>query len=149
MTGATFHQERTKGSFTLGDPEFVNVPAADQYLDRYVFFTDFTYPETGLSVVRRRTAAGFAPVELACGGEITGFQPLGSSGMYEWAWVRLTTNFDEPLAKNGCSSYGRQEARSNGPFGLTVWGTATAASYGYVGGTGLRPINDVVPVPLK
>jgi len=152
MTSCGFHNARTNGSFladTLGDPEFVNVPAADQYLDRYVFFTDFTYPETGITVVRRKTAAGFAPVELACGGEITNFEPLGASGSYEWAWVTLTSTFSERFAKEGCSSYGRQEAYSKGPFAVTVWGIGVAASYGYVGGTGLRPINDAIPVPLK
>lgn len=148
MTGAQFNRFAGAGT-TLGDPEFVNVPATGQFLDRYVFFTDFTYPETGLTVVRRKNADGFAPVELSCGGEITGWKPLGSSGTYEYAWVTLTTGFTEPLAKDGCSSYGRQEAHSKGPFAITVWGIGNAASYGYVAGTGLRPINDAVPVPIK
>jgi len=123
----------------------VNVPPVDQYLDRYVFFTDFTYDDTSLTVVRRKTATGFAPVELDCAGEITGFMPLGSSGEYEFAWVQLTSAFQgEPYPKGTCS-YGRQEARSSGPFAVTVWGVAPDASYGYVGGTGLRPIHEAPP----
>ncbi len=152
MTGAEWNlrgENGQEGTITLGDPEFVNVQAADQYLDRYIFMTDFTFPDTALTVIRRRSADGFMPVELECGGEITGFRPLGSSGKYEYAWVRLTTGFTESFAKGGCSSYGRQEVRSKGPFAITVWGLGWYASYGYVGGTGLRPINDAVPPPVK
>lgn len=147
MTGSTYGGGT--GTRTTGDPDFVNVPPADQYLDRYVFFTDFTFPETTLTVVRRKTAKGFVPVELECGGEITGFQPLGSSGTYEFAWVKLTSGFvAQKLAKGECS-YGRQEAHSTGPFAVTVWGMGVDASYGYVGGTGLRPINDARPPAVR
>ena len=136
-------------ALTMGDPDFVNVPPSDQFLDRYVFFTDHTYPETTLTVVRRKTAAGFMPVELECGGEIDDWRPLGSSGRYEYAWVTLTTGFVEQRANGKCSSYGRQEAHSKGPFAVTVWGMELAASYGYVAGTGLRPINDAAPPAIK
>jgi IgGFc binding protein len=140
--GFDFYSARPKLS---GDPDFVNVPPADQYLDRYVFFTDFTYPETTLTLVRRKTATGFVPVELECAGPIDGWQPLGSSGEYEFAWVTLTSGFlPQKFAKGECS-YGRQEAHSTGPFAVTVWGTGFDVSYGYVGGTGLRPINNAVP----
>jgi hypothetical protein len=144
MTGSTYNGG--PDALTPGDPDFVNVQAADQYLDRYVFFTDFTYPETTLTVVRRKTANGFVPVELECAGPITNFAPLGSSGLYEYAWVKLTSNFLPQKFANGECSYGRQEAHSTGPFAVTVWGMGDAASYGYVGGTGLRPINDA-PFP--
>lgn len=137
------------GTTTTGDPDFVNVPAADQYLDRYVFFTDFTFPDTRLTVVRRKTAQGFKPVELECAGPIEGFQPLGTSGEYEYAFVRLTEAFlPQKFAKGECS-YGRQEARSDGPFAVTVWGMGLDASYGYVGGTGLRTINDATPPSVR
>ncbi len=92
MTGSTYGAGNG-GARTTGDPDFVNVPPADQYLDRYVFFTDFTFPETSLTVVRRKTATGFVPVELECAGPISGWQPLGSSGKYEFAWVKLTSGF--------------------------------------------------------
>lgn len=150
MTGAEYGGglAPTSGTLpisTLGDPDFVNVPPAGQYLDRYVFFTDFTFQETSLTVVRRKTVTGFKPVELECAGEITTFQPLGSSGEYEFAWVELTRGFlPQKFAKGECG-YGRQEAHSDGPFAVTVWGVDQYASYGYVGGTGLRPINDAPP----
>jgi len=140
MTGSTYGNG--EGKRTLGDPDFVNVPPADQFLDRYVFFTDYTYPETNLTIVRRKTAKGFAPVELECGGEVTGWRPVGSSGEYEFAWVTLTTGFVPQKLSTGTCGYGRQEAHSDGPFSITVWGTGIDASYGYVAGMGLRPIND-------
>ncbi len=133
------------GRETLGDPDFVNIPASDQFLDRYVFFTDFTYPETTLTVVRKRTAKGFSPVELECAGELADWKPIGTEGKYEFTWVHLTNGFlPQKFAKGECG-YGRQEAHSDGPFAITVWGMAVRASYGYVGGTGLRPINDAKP----
>ena len=46
---------RPAGGQTLGDPDFVNIVPSDQFLDRYVFFTDYTFPETTLTFVRRKT----------------------------------------------------------------------------------------------
>ncbi|AKU93451.1 hypothetical protein AKJ09_00115 [Labilithrix luteola] len=149
MTGANYGGGGGVSARTLGDPDFVNVPPVDQYLDRYVFFTDFTFPETALTIVRKKTATGFEPVELACGGEVGDFQPLGSSGLYEFAWVKLTSGFVPQTFPKGTCGYGRHEARSKGAFAITVWGTAIDASYGYVGGTGLRPINDAKPPVVR
>ncbi|WP_441291518.1 IgGFc-binding protein [Sorangium sp. KYC3313] len=39
-----------------GDPEFVNVVPAGQYLSRYIFFTDPTYPETNVVFLRKKGA---------------------------------------------------------------------------------------------
>ncbi|AKU96439.1 hypothetical protein AKJ09_03103 [Labilithrix luteola] len=136
-------------AMTTGDPDYVNVPAADQFLDHYVFFTDFTYPETRLTVVRRRTANGFAPVTLECAGEIDSWQPLGKGGEYEYAYLKLTTGFQDQKFAGGTCTYGRQEAKSDGPFAITVWGMAQDSSYAYVGGTGLRPINNATPPTIK
>ncbi len=145
MTGWRFAGGRPSPSNFLGDPEFVNVVAADQFLERYVFFTDYTYPETTLTIVRRKTAKGFAPVELECAGEIKDFEPLGASGEFEFAWVRLTSGYTPQTFPKGECGYGRHEARSTGPFSVTVWGVGDAASYGYTGGMGARPVNDAPP----
>lgn len=146
MTGST-SGGGSGGGRTLGDPDFVNVVPNEQFLDRYVFFTDFTYPETSLTIVRKKTPAGFMPVKLDCGGDVTGFSPLGSSGEYEYAWVPLTRSFvPQKLAKGECG-YGRHAAESEGPFSVTVWGWGKDASYGYAGGMGMRPINDA-PLPV-
>lgn len=146
MTGSTSGGGSGSGR-TLGDPDFVNLVPSDQLLDRYVFFTDFTYPETSLTIVRRKTLGGFMPVKLDCGGDVTGFAPLGDGGEYEYAWVRLTSGFvPQKLAKGECG-YGRHAAESEGPFSITVWGWGKDASYGYAGGMGSRPINDA-PLPV-
>ena len=143
MTGSNFGGGIAGGAHALiaGDPDFVNVPPSDQFLDRYVFFTDYTYPETRLTVVRRRTDKGFLPVVLECAGELEGFRPVGTSGEYEYTWVSLTSDFASQKFASGECTYGRQEAHSDGPFAITVWGWAQDSSYGYVGGTGLRPIS--------
>ncbi len=130
---------------TSGDPDFVNAVPSDQFLDRYVFFTDYTFPETSLTVVRKKAADGFHPVSLACAGDITGWQPLGKNGVYEYAWVRLTSGFAPQTFERGACGYGRHEATSEAPFSVTVWGTGKDASYGYPGGMGARPINDAPP----
>ena len=148
MTGSTYGGG-TPGKLTLGDPDFVNVPASDQFLDRYIFFTDFTFPLTTLTVVRRKTAKGFSPVTIDCAGEITGWQPIGTGDKYEWTWVTLTEGFVPQKFPKGECSYGRQEAKSDGPFSVTVWGVGRDASYGYVAGTGLRPINDAPPPAVR
>lgn len=128
-----------------GDPEFVNVVPVDQYLERYVFLPDFTFGQTSLTIVRRKTAEGFAPVHLDCAGDISDFQPIGTSGEYEYAWVLLTAAFNGQRFEGGTCGYGRHEITSAGPFEVTVWGTDAYASYGYPGGTGLRPISPVKP----
>ncbi|MBX3187272.1 MAG: IgGFc-binding protein [Labilithrix sp.] len=149
MTGSTFGGGSPGGGRTLGDPEFVNIVPSDQFLDRYVFFVDYTYPESSLTVVRRKTAGGFRPVELDCAGPLEGFVPLGASGEYEYAWVRLTTGYlAEKFARGECG-HGRHEIESDGPFSVTVWGIGRDASYGYAGGTGARKINGVPPPPVR
>jgi hypothetical protein len=149
MTSAQFGGGLEGGGMTKGDPDFVNIAPTDQYLDRYVFFADYTYPDTVLTVIRRKTLKGFMPVELACGGELTDFLPLGSKGEYEYAFVHLTSgSVPQQLAKGECG-YGRHEAKSEGPFSITVWGIGQDASYGFVGGVGSRPINDAPAVPVN
>ena len=149
MTGSMYNAGTTNPtSRTIGDPDFVNVVASDQFLDRYVFFTDHTYANTTLTFVRKKTDKGFLPIELECGGEITGFVPIGEGGEYEYAWVDLTKSFQPQSFAKGKCGYGRHAASSDGPFSVTVWGTDLDASYAYPGGMGLRPISEVqVTVP--
>ena len=142
-----------------GDPEFVNVLPPQEFLDSYVFFTDPTYPETNLVVVRTKGKSGFADVKLDCAGNLTGWLPVGTGGMYEYTRVDLATgNFGPGV--NGCNN-GRHEIDSAAPFGLTVWGWGTAAtgagfgsgvysqyvSYAYPAGASVQPINTVVVPP--
>jgi hypothetical protein len=135
-----------------GDPEWVNVIPPAQYLDSYVFFTDPTYSETSLNVIRRPDKNGqFADVTLDCAGVLGNWTPLGP---YEWTRVDLVTGNFESV--NGCSN-GRHEMKSDLPFGLTVWGwgslastslNTTYVSYAYPAGAGFQPINGVVVPPV-
>lgn len=141
----------SQGFDGVGDPEWVNVIPPAQYLDHYVLFTDPTYPETSLVVIRTpsRVDGSFADVKLACAGKLGGWQKLGA---YEYTRVNLVTgNFQ---GVGGCAN-GRQEMASALPFGVTVWGWGTTpqtklVSYAYLAGAGFQPINAVsVPVIPK
>jgi hypothetical protein len=157
MSGAdTVNPDESDGR---GDPEFVNVIPPLEYLNSYVFFTDPTYPETDLVLVRTKGTNGFQDVKLDCqAGPVTGWQPAGSSGDYEYARVDLVTgNFQ---AQGSCNN-GRHQITSKNPFGLTVWGWGSAAtgdglisgintqyvSYAYPAGASVQPINTVVVPP--
>jgi IgGFc binding protein len=143
MTGSTVV------SSGYGDPDFVRSVPPGQYLDRYVFFTDVTYPETNLVVVRRH---GGADVTLDCAGVLGGFTPIGAS-QYEYARVDLVRHDFAP--QGGCNT-GRREMSSADPFGLWVWGWGTPetatytadVSYGYPAGERVAPINGVSVPPI-
>jgi hypothetical protein len=137
MVGATF-----AGSFgtTLGDEEFVNVLPPAQFLQRYIFFTDPTYETTLLMVTRVKSAAGFKDVTIPCIGTVSGWQPVDSSGKYEVAAVHLV----KARAPVGSCNNGPQSAKSDGSFGITVWGLANYASYAYPAGGNVSTINTVV-----
>lgn len=139
-----------------GDPEWVNVIPTAQYLDSYVLFTDPTYSETNLVVVRRPSKDGaFAEVKLDCAGALTGWQNVGP---YEYTRIDLVTgNFQNV----GNCSNGRHEMSSDLPFGVTVWGWGTIpgfpgqgdlftqyVSYAYPAGASVQSINDVVVPPV-
>jgi hypothetical protein len=135
-----------------GDPEWVNVVPTEQYLDRYLFFTDPTYSDASLVVVRKRApvTGQFADVTLDCAGSLSGWQPLGD---FQYTRVDLAVGL---AGVNGCDN-GRHEIVSEAPFGVTVWGWGDGfsilqstqgasgwVSYAYSAGASLRPINDVV-----
>ncbi len=144
------------GNFAgAGDPEFVNVVPTGQYLSKYVFFTDPTYPETDLVMVRKKGADNaFHDVALDCGGNVTGWKPVGSGGAYEWALRDLVRHNFAP--QNGCDN-GAHEAHSDGPFTMTVWGWGTTetdpnfqstyVSYAYPAGASVQSINSVIVPP--
>jgi hypothetical protein len=146
MPGCSVTSGSRPPSGCLGDEEFVNVMPPAQFLASYVFFTDLTYPTTTFTFVRVKTNSGFQDVTLDCLTQpISGWQPVGSTGNYQWATVDLIRGG----TGNGTCQNGPHSAKSKGPFGLTVWGLADAASYGYPAGTNVAPINSVVipPVP--
>lgn len=131
-----------------GDPDWVNLIPVEQFQDHYVFFTDPTYSETELVVVRNAVDGVFADVHLDCAGPLVAWKPLGDG--LEWTRVQLVTgNFK----KVGNCANGRREMNSDNPFGVTVWGWGSAASelfytrfvsYAYPAGATIRAINDIV-----
>jgi hypothetical protein len=136
-----------------GDPEFVNVIPSAEYLASYVFFTDPTYSETNLVLVRTKGTSGFADVNLDCAGVLTGWQPVGTGGNYEYVRQDLVTGNFAPV---GTCNNGLHTITSTGAFGLTVWGWGTEqttdfettyVSYAYPAGASVQPINTVVVNP--
>jgi hypothetical protein len=130
----------SKGGGCLGDDEYVNMVPPAQFLSRYVFFTDPTYPTTNLVFVRVKAGGAFQDVSLDCTGVIGGWKPVGGDGTYEMTTVDIIRNG----AANGTCKNGPHVAESKGPFGVTVWGLAEAASYAYPAGGNVAPINAVV-----
>jgi hypothetical protein len=132
------------GSCCLGDEEYVIIVPPAQFLQKYVFFTDPTYPTTNLVFTRSKTTSGFADVTLDCvGTPLTGWKPIGVGGNFEFTNIDLV----RAEAKNGGCDNGPHVATSNGPFGLSVWGLDTFSSYGYPAGGNVAPINSVIVPP--
>jgi len=132
-----------------GDPEFVNVIPSGQYLNRYLFFTDPTYPTTNLVFIRKKMMDGFHDVKLECGPTIGGWKPVGNGGQYEFARWDISNGLF--MGANGCDN-GSHEATSGGLFGLTIWAWSTVqdhgwTSYAYPAGASVQSINTVVVPP--
>jgi hypothetical protein len=120
-----------------GDPEFVNVLTPAQFLPRYVFFTDPTYPETNLVVLRAKdeVLGVFPSVDLDCAGTLTGWQPVGTQGKYEF--VRVDLSRDNFQGVGQCNN-GVHRIEGKLPpnmqnrvakIAVTVWGWGSARTY--------------------
>ncbi|MBX3219653.1 MAG: IgGFc-binding protein [Labilithrix sp.] len=129
-----------------GDPEFVNVIPAGQWLNSYSFYADPTYRETSLVIVRAKHHDKFEDVWLECAGDLPDFRPIGTRGEYEYTRVDLSRNGGpgQTFGDKTCQT-GLQRMRSDGPFTATLWGWAFAASYAYPGGMAHRKL---VTTPL-
>jgi len=133
------------GANGVGDPETVNVVTPAQYLPSYLFFTDPTYAETNLVIVRGPAQDGsYKDVKLDCLGStaVSGFTAVGGS-KYQYARVDLQRGH-KPVGQ--CDN-GLHTIWSDAPFGITVWGFDQYVSYAYPAGASVRPINDVVVPP--
>jgi hypothetical protein len=130
----------------LGDPETVNLVAPKQFLSSYLFFTDPTYSETNLVIVRGPAADGtYKDVKLDCLGTtmpIPGFAAVGGSA-FQYARVDLQRGHNPA----GQCDNGLHTIWSDAPFGITVWGFDQWVSYAYPAGASVRPINNVVVPP--
>jgi len=144
MTGGSLTGGGSLGStgLALGDPETVNIVPPSQFLDHYVFFTDPTYAETNLVVVRDKNAGRDVSLDCATA-PLGGWQPIGVR--YEYTRVDVQMGG----AKVGGCDNGRHEMTSAAPFGVTVWGFDRSVSYAYPAGASVKPVNMVVvPVML-
>ncbi len=150
MTGANGDGASANNFGDRGDPEFVNVVPAGQYLSSYGFYADPTYGETSLVIVRAKAGGKFEDVWLECAGDLTGWKPVGTRGDYEFLRVDLSRGggpgdkFDA-----GVCQHGLQRMRSDGPFTATIWGWDRYASYAYPGGMATRKLVDAPLVPIK
>lgn len=128
----------------LGDEEYVDILAPAQFLDSYVFFTDPTYAYTNLVFTRVKGANGFADVNLDClPAPVSGWTNIDAAGNYQLANVWLVK---DSIPQGNCNN-GPRTARSDGKFGVVVWGLDTYASYAYPAGGNIAPINNVVVSP--
>ncbi|AKU94810.1 hypothetical protein AKJ09_01474 [Labilithrix luteola] len=127
-----------------GDPEFVNVVPAGQYLNSYSFYADPTYAETSLVVIRAKTMGSdpkFEDVWLECAGTLTGWKPIGTRGQYEWLRIDLTKDYRPGTTfEAGVCQSGLQRMKSEGPFTATLWGWDRFASYAAPGGMAQRKL---------
>ncbi len=148
MSGGEWSKMVKKGGY--GDPDHVVMTSPSQFQRNYVFFTDPTFPETNVVVVRAKNGNAFEDVTLDCAGVLTGWKPVGN---YEFTRIDLQTG---DFKNVGNCSNGRHAIDSKGPFGISVWGWGTPltgtftayVSYGYPGGTNVLSVNKVV-VPAK
>ncbi len=131
--------------FGTGDPEHVNVMPPAEYLASYIFMTDPTFDNTNLVLVRSKATTGtFEDVTLDClTGPVPSWNPVGTAGTYEYAWIDLVVDG----AGQGACNNGYHTIKSAAPFGLTVWGWSEADSYAFPAGASVQPINTVVVPP--
>ena len=146
MTGAS----AVTPSDGYGDADFVRTVPTDQYLSRYVFFTDPTYPETNLVITRRSDGGVYKDVTLDCAGTLTGWQNVDAT--HQFTRIDLVRHDFQP--QGNCDN-GRHEMKSDAQFGLTVWGWGTPettdytgyVSYGYPAGESIAQLTNVVVPP--
>jgi len=147
MTGAQGDGDISPNYGGMGDPEFVNVVPAGQYMNSYSFYADSSFSEHSLVIVRKKTHGDFKDVWLECAGNLPDWKPIDSAGQYEYRRVDLSRQFGpgDSFGDKQCRT-GLQRMRSEGPFSATLWGWGIFASYAYPGGMALRKL---VETPLS
>jgi len=128
----------------LGDEEFVLLLPPAQYLRKYVFFTDPTYPTTNLALTRVKGKDGFKDVSIDCLGTITGWKDVGAGGTYQVTTIDLLR---AGVSVKTCQN-GRHVAESEGQFGVMVWGLDSYSSYAYPGGGTAAQLTTVTVSPV-
>ncbi len=122
-----------------GDPEFVNVIPPQEFLASYIFFTDVTYANTDLVLIRKDYGNGYADVTLDCAGAVGGWQTIPGT-KYQYTRQDISVN---GAAVGKCDN-GLHTISSTLPFGLTVWAWDQYVSYAYPAGASVQAINTIV-----
>jgi IgGFc binding protein len=150
MTGYQGGYYGSGDSAGQGDPEFVNVVPAGQWLSSYSFYADPTYKETSLVIIRGKHLGRFEDVWLECAGDLAEWKTVGTRGDYEYVRVDLSRergpgqSFGDKVCRSGL-----QRMKSAGPFTATLWGWGFAASYAYPGGMAHRKLVTSPLVPVQ
>ena len=151
MTGSS--QVGSPSATDPGDPDTVLIIPPPQYMKRYVFLSDATYPTTNLVVVRQKRPDGTYPdVNLDCAGVLGGWTDVDSAGQYQYTRQDLSTGNFQPV---GSCNNGVHTMESDEPFGLWVWAWGDGStgmspfsanvSYGYPAGANVTTLNAVMP----
>lgn len=127
----------------LGDEEFVLLFPPAQFLKRYVFFADPSYPTTNVTLVREKTNGEFRSVTIDCYGAVDNWTAVDGARQYEWTTVDLIR---AGMSVRGCSN-GRHVIESDSPIGVIVWGLDSYSSYAYPAGGNAGTLQEV-PIPL-
>jgi hypothetical protein len=130
---------------SCGDPEFLNLQPPATFMTGYTVFADPTYANAVFAIVEQKTstASTFDDVTIDCHGTIQASEWTAISGTnYRYANVYLRA---DGTGVGTCDA-GVRAVTSKSPFGLTVWGLDTQASYAFVAGMSTRPLtNTFVP----
>jgi len=106
-----------------GDPEFVGLVPTSRYGERAAFFSDPSYPETNVVLVRAASAGVFHDVALDCMPKIEGWQRVGER--FEFARIDLSRGNYE---MQGSCGNGAHTLHSKSPITASVWGWGSAAT---------------------
>jgi hypothetical protein len=109
----------------IGDPSLMSMPVVDQFQYRYGYIIPSSFPSNFINIV----APQGSKINLD-----------GSIISPNWI-VAGTVNGTMYLSATYPTSQGVHEISADKKFGLVVTGVGPVASYGYMGGSGLQPIN--------
>jgi hypothetical protein len=112
-----------------GNVELAGVLPPAEYARHFAFLAEPSHAETWLVATRRKDGGVFHDVTLDCAGTIGNWKPIGSEGLYEYAYVALSRgNFAPQTYAGGTCTLGPHRVDSDGPVTLTLWGWGSIAT---------------------
>jgi hypothetical protein len=128
------------GGSLCGDPEFVNVVPAEEYMTQYTVFAEPSYPNASLVVVQDK-GVGYGDVTVDClpaNHAIAAWTDIPGANV-RYATVPIRT---DGAAVGGCDA-GVHVVSGHAPFGLTLWGLGDHTSYAYTPAMGTKTLTMV------